>query len=228
MKKLKLLYAEDLYNTRRDMILYIKSRYDFEIYEASDGADALKLYKKHSPDIVLTDITMPNMSGLEFIKEIRKVSLHTKIIIMTAHSEQEKLFEAFDADVVNYLIKPISRQKLKNSIDTAVSTLQKITNSKSNIIFLTEDTKFNMDTHEYSVNNKPVKLSKSEMKLLELLCTYKNQNIGAYDIFVHIWDDFNKEFSADSIRALIKKLRKKLPDGILQNIYGGFYKLNIS
>jgi len=225
MKKLTLLYAEDEHRTRRDQIIYLESRYDFTIYEANDGLEALELYKKHKPGIVLTDITMPNMSGLELAKEIRKLSKDTKIIIVTAHSEQDKLIEAFDSDVVNYLIKPIDRQKLRSSLDTAIATLPKIQKIEKDFIILSTNANFDIAKEEYLVDNKLVKLSKSENRLLSLLCTHKNQDVNAYDIFVSVWADFEKEFSADSVRTLVKKLRKKLPEGILQNIYGGYYKL---
>jgi DNA-binding response OmpR family regulator len=225
MKNLTLLYAEDEHRTRRDQIIYLESRYDFTIYEANDGLEALELYKKHKPGIVLTDITMPNMSGLELAKEIRKLSKDTKIIIVTAHSEQDKLIEAFDSDVVNYLIKPIDRQKLRSSLDTAIATLPKTQKIEKDFIILSTNANFDIAKEEYLVDNKLVKLSKSENRLLSLLCTHKNQDVNAYDIFVSVWDDFEKEFSADSVRTLVKKLRKKLPEGILQNIYGGYYKL---
>lgn len=228
MNKLKLLYAEDEQQTRKDHIIYIQSRYDFIIYEADDGIEALKLYKQHQPDIVLTDITMPKMCGLELAKEIRKISKQTKIIILTAHSEQDRLMKAFDLSVVNYLVKPISRTKLVDSIDMAIETIAPKNNIyDKNIIFLNENTKFNMLKEEYMIDDKIIKLSKSENQLLSLLCEYKNIEISSSDIFVHIWNDFEKDFSSSSVRTLVKKLRKKLPDGILANIYGGFYKLNI-
>jgi len=79
MKKLKLLYAEDERNIRKDFVIYLESMYDFTIYEADNGEEALELFKKYTPEIVLTDISMPKMSGLILAKEIRKISKHTKI-----------------------------------------------------------------------------------------------------------------------------------------------------
>ena len=225
MKKLKLLYAEDEKGTRKNHIRYIQSRYDFEIYEASNGVQALSLYKEHQPDILLTDITMPKMSGLSLIKEVRKISKQTKIIILTAHSEQDKLLEAFNSYVVNYLIKPIDRQKLSSSIDTAIETLPKFDQSKDSFIRINKDANLNKDTEEYFMHGVQVQLSKSETALLTLLCEQKNRDINAYDIFIHVWNDFEKEFSKDSVRTLVKKLRKKLPPDTLENSYGGYYRL---
>jgi len=227
MNKLKLLYAEDEQQTRKDHIAYIQSRYDLTVYEADDGVEALDIYKKHKPDIVLTDITMPNMCGLELAKEIRKISHHTKIIILTAHSEQDKLMQAFDSNVINYLIKPIDRQKLRSSIDIAIETIPKSSDVDENYTLLSDNARFDMINSQYYLHDKKVELSKSESKLLELLCECKGIDVSSYDIFVSVWDDFEKEYSSSSVRTLVKKLRKKLPEGVLKNIYGGFYRLDI-
>ena len=226
-KKIKLLYAEDEYTTRQDHISYIKSRYNFEIYVADDGEKALELYNRHKPDIVMTDITMPKMTGLELIVEIRKVSKHTKIIILTAHSEQEKLLQALESQVINYLVKPINRQKLKRSLDTALELLSPVEKSINHVLALGENASYDMKTRIYSYNLEQVKLTNYENRLLEYLCERKNMKVNCYDIFVYLWDDLDKEYSADSIRTLVKNLRKKLPENILENIYGGFYRLNI-
>jgi DNA-binding response OmpR family regulator len=226
-KKLTLLYAEDEQLTRKDHISYLHSRYDFTIYEANNGVEALEIYKNKMPDIVLSDLTMPNMDGFELVKEIRKISQHTKIIILTAHSERDKLIQALDLHVVNYLIKPINRTKLTHAIEVAVSTISKKERVNDPCIYFNENTKFNMTTNEYIFNNEIIKLTKSEKTLLLLLYKHKNQEIDSFNIFISVWNDFDKEYSAYSVRTLVKKLRKKLPDGILENIYGGFYRLRI-
>jgi len=225
--KIKLLYAEDEYTTRQDHISYIKSRYDFDIYVANDGEKALELYNKHKPEIVMTDITMPKMTGLELIVEIRKISKWTKLIILTAHSDNDKLLQALESQVINYLVKPINRQKLKVSIDTALELLAPVVETDNYLITLGENATYNMHTQIYTHNLEQVKLTNYENRLLEYLCERKNAKVNCYDIFLHLWDDLDKEYSADSIRTLVKKLRKKLPTNILENIYGGFYRLNI-
>jgi DNA-binding response OmpR family regulator len=229
MKKLKLLYAEDERKIRKDFVIYLESMYEFTIYEADDGEEALELFKKHKPEIVLTDITMPKMDGLSLAKEIRKISKHTKIIILTAHSEQEKLMAAFDSNIVNYLLKPVQRKKLRESLDIAIETLSQpvVQEEDISLIHFTKNATFNTNTQEYIVDKYPVHLSKSESNLLVYFCQNRNSTLSADDIFLQIWDDFEKEFSATSVRTLVKKLRKKLPDGVLKNIYGGYYKIEI-
>ncbi len=224
-RQIKLLYAEDEINIRKSYIRYLKHKYDFKVDEAFDGLEALELYKTHQHDILITDLTMPNMDGLELIKKIREISYDTKIIVLTAHSEQEMMLSALDLLIVNYLIKPISRKKLCDVIDVAIKTLPD-KNDKQNFLQLEENTKWYLETCELYNNNEEVKLTKNESLLLEILCLNKNIKITTTDIFLHIWnEDFDKEYNPDSVRTLVKKLRKKLPQNILENIYGGYYRL---
>jgi len=227
MKKIKLLYAEDEQKTRELHIDYIQSRYNFIIYEACDGEEALSIYKEQNPDIVLTDISMPKMTGLELSKEIRKISKHTKIIIVTAHSEKEKLLQAISMNMIDYIVKPIMRQQLKDSLDIAIKTLPDNFLANSQHIFLESNCYYDLEIEEYFVNNNIVSLSNSEKKLLTLLCKNLNRQFNSFDIFVHIWEDEGREYSSTSIRTLIKNLRQKIPKDKLINIYGGLYKLQV-
>ena len=81
---------------------------------------------------------------------------------------------------------------------------------------------------ELKVNAQIIKLSKSETKLFHILHEHKNQALDSETIFAYVWSSADKEFSKDALRALVKKLRKKLPEESIENIYGGFYKLKIS
>ena len=99
MKKLKLLYAEDEHTTRKNHIKYINHKFDFEIFEASNGEEAYNLYLEHYPDIILTDITMPKMCGLTLIEKIRENDNTTHIIVLSAHNEEEKLLKAIELNL---------------------------------------------------------------------------------------------------------------------------------
>ena len=223
--KITLLYAEDEVETRQNHVDYLKGRYDFNYLEANDGVEALSLFKEHKPEIILTDITMPNMDGLTFVQHVRETSPHTKIVVLTAYDEREKLMKALGMDVVDYLLKPINRKKLSSAVDLALETLPSCDN-KSFICRIDRNTRWDEQARELYRYGESVGLSQLEKRLLSLLCGYRNREVSSQDIFFHVWQDFDSEFSVDSVRTLVKKLRKKLPEGVLANGYGGFYKLN--
>ena len=227
-KKFTILYAEDKIDIRKNFSYFLQSKYPYaSIYEASNGVEALDLFHKHQPDILITDINMPEMDGLSLIEKVRSHSQHVKIILLTAYSDQEKLLHAISFNVVNYLVKPINRTKLCDAIEIALETLPVQKEESSNFLYFDKDTKCNTDTHELFYQNEHVELSKYETLLLKLLCQNKNIQISALDIFTHVWEGYDKEFNASSIRSLIKNLRKKLPDETIENIYGGLYVLKI-
>ncbi len=222
--KLTLLYAEDESETRSNHIEYLKARYDFEFLEAGDGEEALSLFKRHKPQIILTDINMPHMDGLSFIKEVRALSPHTKIVILSAHDDRDRLMTALGLDVVNYLLKPINRKKLSAAVDLALETLPRY-DEGSYICRIDSNTRWDEQTKELYRDGEVIVLTQFEKRLLSLLCGYKNSEVSSHDIFFHVWRDFETEYNESSVRTLVKKLRKKLPEGTLLNSYGGYYRL---
>ena len=223
-RKITLLYAEDEVATRLSHVEYLKDRYDFEYLEASDGEEAFELFKKHQPEIILTDINMPKMDGLTFVKKVRTLSPYTKVVMLTAYEEQEMLMTALGLDVVNYLLKPINRRKLSTVIDLILETLPNTSESK-NIYRLDENTRWDDGRMTLYRFGDEVSLTQSEKRLLSLLCAYRDTDVSSEDIFIHVWQDFDTEFNTDSVRTLVKKLRKQLPEGIITNTYGGLYRL---
>jgi len=224
-KKLTLLYAEDEVQTRKNHIFYLQDRYDFIFLEASDGEEALSLYKEHQPEIVLTDITMPKMNGLDLVAEIRKLSPHTKVIVLTAHEEQEKLLKAFELYVVNYLIKPVDRRKLSAAIDLAVETLPEMEALDESLVIFDSKTTYDMERSLLLQDGVPVKLTISEERLLELLLQNSYNNLSSESIYVHVWEDKDELYSAASVRTLVKNLRKKITVESIVNSYGGYYRI---
>lgn len=223
-KKITLLYAEDEAETRQNHIDYLQARYDFDFLEADDGEEALALFNQHKPEIILTDITMPKMDGLTFVDHVREHSPHTKIVVLTAYDDYDKLMKALDLNVVNYLLKPINRRKLSSAVDLALETLPNCEDEKF-ICRIDNDTRWDDQSSELYRYGEVIALSQFEKRLLSLLCEYSSVEVSSYDIFAHVWMDSESEFSMDSVRTLVKKLRQKLPEGSIQNSYGGYYKL---
>ena len=116
LENLTILYVEDDVDTQR-LIKKVLSSSAKEVFVAGDGEEGLALYKEKQPDIVLTDISMPQMDGLEMAKRIKEIEPKQAIGIFTAFDEPEYLKKAAELDIGTYLLKPFDRRQFFNSLE---------------------------------------------------------------------------------------------------------------
>jgi DNA-binding response OmpR family regulator len=169
---------------------------------------------------------MPKIDGLTLAKKIRQIDKDVKIIITTSYAEQDKLLQAIELYLVRYIIKPIELNVLKDAIDKAIDEIE---NSRDNkrVFLLDKDMTWDARSQLLISNNKEIKLTKNERKLLELLSRDKNKVFTFFEIFDYLsYDDFDKEYDANQIRALVKLIRKKIPKNAIMNVYGEGYRFN--
>jgi len=114
-ENMRLLFVDDQSETMQNYIDYLK-RYCFIVDTAQDGIEAYKKYHNYKPDIILLDINMPKMGGIELLKRIRKTDKKTRVIMFTAHNEDEWTTKALALGTTEYLCKSVSRQKLKDAL----------------------------------------------------------------------------------------------------------------
>jgi diguanylate cyclase (GGDEF)-like protein len=119
-----ILYVEDEKGIR-DETSKTLTRYAKELYVAKDGQEGLSLYKELSPDIVITDIKMPKMNGIEMSKAIKEINSEQAIIITTAHSESTYFMEAIELQLSGYILKPVDKILLKSKIIEIVKNIQR-------------------------------------------------------------------------------------------------------
>lgn len=221
LKNLKILYVEDDELIRENTYEILTRKCD-NVICAKDGEEGLELYQQLEPDIIITDIQMPKLDGLSMVKKIRETDIDTKVIITTAYSDQKYLLKAVDMQLIKYVAKPLTWEKISNALTTALKFIR----SNDSVIKQIDD-EFTYNTFKKCLmkNNDEVALSKHEKQLLELLVKYRNNVLQYEAIENFIWPEIG--MSKDAIKSLTKGLRKKLPDGALQNIYGLGYKLNV-
>jgi len=221
IKDISILIAEDEEELREYLTEYLQIFFD-DVFVAKCGEEAYNQYKHHHPDIILTDINMPNMDGLSFVSKIREDDNATKIIIISAHSEKDKLLKAIELNLVTYLIKPIKTDILKKVILDIVDVIRKSTKR----VYIDDTIYWNKDTMSLWKNEKEILLKEKELQLIQLLCTKVNHAFSTRDIFDYLYvNDQQKEFSEYAITSFIKRLRLKLPSDIIKNEYGSGYKI---
>jgi DNA-binding response OmpR family regulator len=229
MKEISLLYIEDDKDIQ-EIYLDAISEHVNEIHLAYDGEEGYEVYLATKPDIILLDINMPKLDGLSLAKKIREIDSDVKIIITTAYAEQEKLLQAIELYLIKYILKPIDPIILTEALLKAKKEIldaRKDNAPKVKIFTLNNMTIWNFDTEKLYENNIEIKLTKNERRLLKFLSTNKNKVFTFFEIFNHIsYDDFDKDYDAGQVRALVKLLRKKIPKESILNIYGEGYRFN--
>ncbi|MGB6327510.1 MAG: diguanylate cyclase [Halarcobacter sp.] len=118
--KLEILYVEDDKNLREEYQKFFSKRCD-TLFLAFNGQEGFDSFLKNKPDIIITDITMPIMNGLEMIKKIREVDTSVPIIVTSAFNEQEYLLEAINQGVTRYILKPFNRKLLKQLVEETIT-----------------------------------------------------------------------------------------------------------
>ena len=129
-KNLLVLYVEDEENTR-ELTSQILKLFFGKVITAINGLEALNIYKKEEVDLVMTDLTMPVMDGLEMIKEIKNIKQEQHVIVLTAHNSNENLMETIDLQLDGFLLKPIKMDKMLELLYKVSRTinLEKMENS---------------------------------------------------------------------------------------------------
>lgn len=219
-KNIKILYVDDEEIIRENAVEYL-SRYFEKVYEAKDGIEALELIEIVKPHIVITDIKMPNLNGIELAKKVRQNDKKIQIIIATAHTDTDFLITAVELQLVKYMVKPILESKLVSVLKSCVKVIKE---DSTNIKRLSNNTVFDSFNKTLLIDNKIKKLTKNEVLFLELLCSNINRAVTYEEIQTYIW--YDSFMSGDAIRSLVRALRKKLPDGAVENLSGIGYKIN--
>jgi DNA-binding response OmpR family regulator len=220
LKNFTILYVEDDEMVRKNAVEYL-SRISKKVLQAENGKEAIKIYKEEKPDIIITDISMPKLNGLDMASFIRTEDKNVQIIVATAHSDTEYLMQAVELQLVKYIIKPVTKEKLLEALEKSMELIED--KSKFNL-YLSKDTYYNAYDKTVICNNKQTKLTKNETLFLNLLAHHHTRVVTYEEIEDAIWP--YEGMSQDAIRSLVRTIRKKLPDGAIDNISGSGYKLN--
>lgn len=225
-KNLNLLFAEDHEELRQSTTEILKNFFN-KIDAVDDGDKALKLYKKNHYDIVLTDIRMPVMDGIELTQKIYEINPAQSVIILSAHDESKYLIPLINLGVAHFIKKPIDYQELMNSLLKIAKVLVYKADKAS-----TATHNIDLDAHyHYDKENRlllkdsePVYLTKYEIIFLDIL-TSKIGKIFSNEDIVNYYHSQNESIDPQNIRKLVSKLRKKVPSDSIESVYGVGYRI---
>ncbi|MDY0233250.1 MAG: response regulator [Sulfurimonas sp.] len=218
LQGLTILYAEDEEGIRKNIADSLRY-YVKEVYEASDGEEAYLLYEQKKPDIIFSDIHMPKMDGIEFIKKVRERDAKTAVIMITAHTDKEYLLDAVELHMEKYFVKPINLEQLLEGLQRCVLHLEK---NKIVVLDVDDAYVYDFDNKELKYKDKVLTLNKKEMLFFETLIKNQNRITNYEELQGSVWVDDVMTDSA--LRSLVRNLRKKLPTDIIYNLSGVGYK----
>ena len=220
---LTLLYVEDDATLREQFLRILRAKFK-EVYEAKDGLEALQKYEEHSPDMMLVDINLPKIEGLKVIEFVRKSDKHTPVVVLSAYSDQVKLLKAIKLGLSDYLIKPVPHKKLLSLFESMALKYEK-KNDDDNIILLKNGYVWKKEEKILCYDDTLIPLTKREGILFELMMKQVNKVVHFDSITNLIWELEESEVAYSSLSHLLKRLRKKLPEELIENVYGEGYKI---
>lgn len=221
--KYTLLFVEDESMIRRIAISLLRP-YFIDIYEASDGIEALDIYNEKKPDLIITDIEMPNMDGLTLCKEIRKEDKTTPILITTAYTSTDYLLEAVTLNLVRYLVKPMQEKELFEALRVSFEHIS--TNKQSTVINITKEYKYDTFNHTLIHNNEIVTITNYQHKLISILIKNHGRIVSYKEIESYVW--YDKVMSSNALRSLVRDVRKLVGKESIENISKCGYRIHLN
>jgi len=193
---------------------------------ALDGREAIDLFQKLSPDIVLLDVMMPKMDGFEVCREIRKTS-NVPVIMITARGEDFEKIMGLDIGADDYIVKPFSPGEVMARVRAILRRITR-TDGQKQQVYSFDNLNINLDDYVVLINKQTVSLTKKEIELLWTLVTNKNKVFSRDNLLNSLWgyDYFGDNRTVDSH---IKRLRAKLDEFAhdsweIKTIWGVGYK----
>lgn len=221
LSKCTILLVEDE-NELRKSFKKVLSLWVKDVLEASNGEEAILIYKKHFPDIIITDIKMPKVNGLDFIQTIRDTNNDIPIIVTSAYTDKDFLLKSIKLSLVEYLVKPIQEHELEKVL---VSSAKKILEKTHSLLEINSDISYDYQNKCFTdKNGNKISLTVKEVELVELLLKNRGILMPKAELERHLY--VYEEAPPSALKNLVFKLRKKLDYNVIEGVGKLGYKIN--
>lgn len=204
----KVLIVDDEPNIREVVGLYLR-REGYTVVEASDGEEALELYRQDRPDLVVLDLVLPKLGGLEVCRRIQS-ERRVPLLMLTARGEEEDIALGFDAGADDYVVKPFRPRDL---VARVAALLQRVDGARpvpvDGRVLAFNGLRIDTGGREVAVRDAPVTLTAHEFDLLLYLASHPGRTFTRDQLMEAVWDD---AFAPDSsaVTACVRRLREKI------------------
>ncbi|MFW5793451.1 MAG: response regulator transcription factor [Bacteroidota bacterium] len=205
-----------------EFVGYNLKKEGYQVFTADNGYDAIDIAKKVLPHLIILDVMMPGIDGIETCREMKENNSlsNTIIVFLTARNEDYSQIAGFDAGADDYISKPIKPRLLNSRIKALLRRIKKPENSNTTIV---GDIVIDPEKHTVFLNNKEIILPKKEFELLVVLTSKPNKVFTREEIFSAVWGS-NVIVGDRTIDVHIRKLREKLGMDCIKTIKGVGYK----
>ncbi len=235
-KDKSVLFVEDdenILKETKELLQLIFPKVDTAI-DGKEGIEKYLSYKNETGnyyDFVITDIQMPRLDGIELTKLIYKENKEQTLIVLSAHSESHYLLELVNIGISQFIPKPLNYDTFVNTIFIKlkeISSKIEDNNINKDIVNIDKNLYWNKQTKQLIYNEENIKLTKKEIKLLDILLKYAEKTHTIEELLNYLWSDQDETTpSVTNLKNIISRLRKKIPALDIENIYGFGYRLNL-
>lgn len=205
-----------------EFLSYNLKKEGYEVFLADSGVKAIKQAQKHKPHIIVMDVMMPNMDGIETCRQLRQFAefKETIILFLTARSEETVEIEGFSSGADDYIVKPI---KPKVFISRINALMRRVDVKGESQVVTTKELVIDRQKYRVQKNDEEIILPRKEFEILMFLASSPEQVFSRNDIFEKIWDD-NVIVGDRTIDVHIRKLREKIGEHFIKTVKGVGYK----
>lgn len=221
---MRLLIAEDEEDMREALCYGLRKR-GYAVDEAADGGEAVELCEVNEYDLVILDLNLPGMDGMEALRRIRQQERQTKVLILSARSQIEDKIEGLDRGASDYLTKPFHFGEL----EARVRALLRRSFLQPEAALVRGGLRLDTAAKAVTVNGRPVEFSMREFAILEYLMVNIGRPVSAEELLEHIWDSEADPFS-NQVKVYISAIRRKLSaacgQALIRSIRGAGYVID--
>lgn len=221
-KDIKILLVDDEPDIL-EIVGYNLKNEGYQILTAENGKQAVKMAAKHQPQLIILDVMMPEMDGIEACEQIRKNSALSETIVafLTARGEDYSQMAGFDAGADDYITKPIKPKVLVSKVKSLLRRLKEDADKETILTF--GDLVINREEYKIIKDNKEMVLPRREFELLTLLTSKPGKVFKREDILDRVWGN-EVVVGGRTIDVHIRKLREKIGDDAFKTVKGVGYK----
>jgi len=204
---MKILYVDDDDGTR-DLVRIILQKEGITLLEAGDGPQALAVWRRIPVDLILLDVMLPGMDGVQVLRDIRQES-DVPVILLTARSHEQEILEGFEAGADDYIVKPFFPRELAARI-RAVMNRARSPQPRARSQFVFDRLILDLETWRVTSGDKCVPVTPLEFRLLYFLMQQHGRTVTKQDILQNVWGYTQAGANMNIIEAAIKRLRRKI------------------